>query len=94
MIAGFEFIGLAGGVARRLDYRPISRRTRRARLCRLHGACGCFSSAFLEVQTQSETGHHRAGFAPSGFFVYGPQCLLAIACANLATSAPPPRRSV
>ncbi len=44
------------------------------------------SSVFLfwKIQTQSElliTGLLCA----TGFFVYGPQCLLAIACANLAT---------
>ena len=26
----------------------------------------------------------------AGFFIYGPQCLVGIAAANLATSAPPP----
>jgi len=84
MIAGFELFGLLGAVLggwitdRFLGGRP-------ARACVVYMAlAGMSVLLFWKIQTQSEvliTGLLCA----TGFFVYGPQCLLAIACANLAT---------
>ncbi len=84
MMAGFEIFGLIGAVLggwitdRFLGGRPV-------RACVVYMAlAGVSVMLFWKIQTQSElliTGLLCA----TGFFVYGPQCLLAIACANLAT---------
>jgi sugar phosphate permease len=84
MMAGFEIFGLIGAVLggwitdRYLGGRPV-------RACVVYMAlAGVSVMLFWKIQTQSElliTGLLCA----TGFFVYGPQCLLAIACANLAT---------
>jgi len=84
MIAGFEIFGLIGAVLggwitdRYLGGRPV-------RACVVYMAlAGVSVMLFWKIQTQSElliTGLLCA----TGFFVYGPQCLLAVACANLAT---------
>ena len=84
MIAGFEAFGLIGALLggwitdRFLGSRP-------ARACIVYMALAGVSVLLLwKIQTQSElliTGLLCA----TGFFVYGPQCLLAIACVNLAT---------
>ncbi len=84
MIAGFELFGLIGALLggwvtdRFLGGRAV-------RACVVYMAlAGVSILCFWKIQTQSElliTGLLCA----TGFFVYGPQCLLAIACANLAT---------
>jgi sugar phosphate permease len=84
MIAGFEVFGLIGALLggwitdRFLGGRAVC-------ACVVYMALAVLSVLlFWKVETQSEllmTGLLCA----TGFFVYGPQCLLAIACANLAT---------
>jgi OPA family glycerol-3-phosphate transporter-like MFS transporter/OPA family sugar phosphate sensor protein UhpC-like MFS transporter len=84
MMAGFEAFGAVGPLlggwlaVRFFGGRP-------ARVCVIYMAlAGVSLLLFWKIQTQSEllmTGLLCA----TGFFVYGPQCLLAIACANLAT---------
>jgi len=84
MIAGFEAFGAMGALLggwitdRFLGGRPV-------RACVVYMAlAGVSVLLFWKMQTQSEwliTGLLCA----TGFFVYGPQCLLAIACVNLAT---------
>ncbi len=84
MISGFEAFGLIGALLggwitdRFLGGRP-------ARACVVYMAlAGVSLLLFWKIPAQSElltTGLLCA----TGFFVYGPQCLLAIACANLAT---------
>lgn len=84
MLAGFEAFGglgalLGGWVTDRLFG------GRAARACMIYMALASVSILLLwKLQTQSEwliTGLLCA----AGFFIYGPQCLLAIACVNLAT---------
>ncbi len=84
MIAGFEAFGaiaalLGGWITDRFFG------GRAARACVIYMAlAGVSILLFWKIQTQSEwliTGLLCA----TGFFVYGPQCLLAIACMNLAT---------
>jgi OPA family glycerol-3-phosphate transporter-like MFS transporter/OPA family sugar phosphate sensor protein UhpC-like MFS transporter len=84
MIAGFEVFGLLGALLGGwITDRFLGGRA--ARLCIVYMAlAGVTLFLFWKIQTQSElliTGLLCA----TGFFVYGPQCLLAIACANLAT---------
>jgi OPA family glycerol-3-phosphate transporter-like MFS transporter/OPA family sugar phosphate sensor protein UhpC-like MFS transporter len=84
MIAGFEIFGLIGAVLGGwITDRFLGGRA--ARACVVYMALAGVSVLLLwKIQTQSElliTGLLCA----TGFFVYGPQCLLAIACANLAT---------
>ncbi|HEX3799625.1 MAG TPA: MFS transporter [Verrucomicrobiae bacterium] len=84
MIAGFEVFGLLGAlIGGWITDRFLGGRAVRA--CVFYMAmAGVSVFAFWKIQTQSElliTGLLCA----TGFFVYGPQCLLAIACANLAT---------
>ncbi|HSY17677.1 MAG TPA: MFS transporter [Candidatus Acidoferrales bacterium] len=84
MIAGFEVFGLLGALLGGwITDRFLGGRAGRA--CVVYMAlAGVSVLLFWKVQTQSElviTGLLCA----TGFFVYGPQCLLAIACANLAT---------
>jgi OPA family glycerol-3-phosphate transporter-like MFS transporter/OPA family sugar phosphate sensor protein UhpC-like MFS transporter len=84
MISGFEVFGalgalLGGWIADRFFG------GRAARACVIYMAlAGVSVLLFWKIQTQSAwlmTGLLCA----TGFFVYGPQCLLAIACVNLAT---------
>ncbi len=84
MITGFEVFGLLGALAGGwITDRFLGGRA--ARLCIVYMAlAGVSLFLFWKIHTQSElliTGLLCA----TGFFVYGPQCLLAIACANLAT---------
>ena len=84
MIAGFEMFGLLGALLGGwITDRFLGGRAVRA--CVVYMALAGVSVLLLwKIQTQSEwliTGLLCA----TGFFVYGPQCLLAIACANLAT---------
>ena len=84
MLSGFEVCGFAGAMLGGwLSDRCLGGRT--ARACVAYMAlAGLSVFLFWKTHTQSElviTGLLCA----TGFFVYGPQCLLAIACANLAT---------
>jgi OPA family glycerol-3-phosphate transporter-like MFS transporter/OPA family sugar phosphate sensor protein UhpC-like MFS transporter len=84
MIAGFEIFGLIGALLGGwITDRFLGGRAVRA--CVVYMAlAGVSVLMFWKIQTQSElliTGLLCA----TGFFIYGPQCLLAIACANLAT---------
>ncbi len=84
MIAGFEVFGLVGALLGGwITDRFLGGRA--ARACVVYMAlAGVSVFLFWKIPTQSEwfiTGLLCA----TGFFVYGPQCLLAIACANLAT---------
>ena len=84
MIAGFEAFGLLGALLGGwLTDRFLGGRA--ARACVVYMAlAGVSVLLFWRIPAQSElltTGLLCA----TGFFVYGPQCLLAIACANLAT---------
>jgi OPA family glycerol-3-phosphate transporter-like MFS transporter/OPA family sugar phosphate sensor protein UhpC-like MFS transporter len=84
MIAGFEVFGLLGAlIGGWLTDRFLGGRAGRACVVYMTLA-GVSVLLFWKIETQSElliTGLLCA----TGFFVYGPQCLLAIACANLAT---------
>jgi sugar phosphate permease len=84
MLFGFELFGAAGALLGGwFTDRFLGGRA--ARACVLYMALAGVSVLLLwKIQTQSElltTGLLCA----TGFFVYGPQCLLAIACVNLAT---------
>ena len=84
MIAGFEAFGAVGALLGGwITDRFLGGRA--ARACVVYMALAGVSVLLLwKIQTQSElliTGLLCA----TGFFVYGPQCLLAIACVNLAT---------
>ena len=84
MIAGFELFGAAGALLGGwITDRFLGGRA--ARACVIYMAlAGVCILTLWKIQTQSElllTGLLCA----TGFFVYGPQCLLAIACVNLAT---------
>ena len=84
MVAGFEFCGLFGAIiGGYLTDRYF--RGRAIPICLafmiLAGVCVFL---FLKIPAQSEiTTATLLGF--TGFFVYGPQCLLAVTAANLAT---------
>jgi OPA family glycerol-3-phosphate transporter-like MFS transporter/OPA family sugar phosphate sensor protein UhpC-like MFS transporter len=84
MIAGFEVFGAVGALLGGwITDRFFGGRA--ARVCVAYMALAGVSVLLLwKIPTQSEwliTGLLCA----TGFFVYGPQCLLAIACVNLAT---------
>jgi len=84
MIAGFEAFGaIAALIGGWITDRFFGGRA--GRVCVFYMAlAGVFLVIFWKIHTQSEwlmTGVLCA----TGFFVYGPQCLLAIACMNLAT---------
>lgn len=84
MVAGFEVFGLIGALLGGwITDRFLGGRA--ARACVVYMAlAGVSLLLFWKIPNQSElltTGLLCA----TGFFVYGPQCLLAIACANLAT---------
>jgi sugar phosphate permease len=84
MLSGFEAFGALGAILGGwMTHRFFGERA--ARTCVIYMAlAGISILLFWRVQTQSEwlmTGLLCA----TGFFIYGPQCLLAIACVNLAT---------
>ena len=84
MVAGFEGFGAVGALLGGwMTDRFFGGRA--ARACVIYMAlAGVSILLFWKIQTQSEwliTGLLCA----TGFFVYGPQCLLAVACASLAT---------
>ncbi|MGO8836085.1 MAG: MFS transporter [Limisphaerales bacterium] len=84
MLSGFEAFGLLGALLGGwITDRFLGGRA--ARACVIYMAlAGVSVLLFWKIRTQSElliTGLLCA----IGFFVYGPQCLLAVACANLAT---------
>lgn len=84
MLSGFEAFGAIGAILGGwITHRFFGERA--ARTCLVYMAlAGISVLLFWKIQTQSEwvmTGLLCA----TGFFVYGPQCLLAIACVNLAT---------
>jgi sugar phosphate permease len=84
MLAGFEAFGAFGALAGGwISDRYLGGRA--ARTCVIYMALAGVSLLLLwKIQTQSElviTGLLCA----TGFFIYGPQCLLAVACVKLAT---------
>jgi OPA family glycerol-3-phosphate transporter-like MFS transporter/OPA family sugar phosphate sensor protein UhpC-like MFS transporter len=84
MISGFEVFGLLGALLGGwITDRFLGGRA--ARACVVYMAlAGVSVLLFWKIHTQSQlliTGL----LCSTGFFVYGPQCLLAISCANLAT---------
>lgn len=84
MLSGFEAFGALGAIfGGWVTHRFFGERA--ARTCVIYMAlAGISILLFWQIQTQSEwvmTGLLCA----TGFFVYGPQCLLAAACVNLAT---------
>jgi OPA family glycerol-3-phosphate transporter-like MFS transporter/OPA family sugar phosphate sensor protein UhpC-like MFS transporter len=84
MIAGFEVFGFIGAMLGGwLSDRFLGGRTVRA--CVVYMAlAGVSLWLFWKIPTQSKL-LTTSLLCAIGFFVYGPQCLLAIACANLAT---------
>ena len=84
MVAGFEFGGLFGALfGGWITDRFL--RGRAVRACLIYMLlAGVSIFVFWKVTTESEV--LMAGIlAAAGFFIYGPQCLLAVAAANLAT---------
>jgi sugar phosphate permease len=84
MLSGFEAFGAAGALLGGwISDRYLGGRA--ARTCVIYMALAGVSVFLLwKIQTSSEwliTGLLCA----TGFFIYGPQCLLAVACVNLAT---------
>jgi len=84
MLAGFEVFGALGALfGGWVTDRFLGGRA--ARACIVYMALAGVSILLLwKVQTQSEL-IISGLLCATGFFVYGPQCLLAIACASLAT---------
>lgn len=84
MIAGFEAFGLLGALLGGwITDRFLGGRA--ARACVIYMAlAGVSVFLFWKIPARSEW-LTTAVLCATGFFVYGPQCLLAIACANLAT---------
>jgi phosphoglycerate transporter family protein len=84
MIAGFEVFGFIGAMfGGWFSDRFLGGRTVRA--CVVYMAlAGVSLFLFWKIPTQSRL-LTTSLLCAIGFFVYGPQCLLAIACANLAT---------
>src|SRR5277367_122050 len=84
MIAGFEVFGFIGAMfGGWFSDRFLGGRTVRA--CVVYMAlAGVSVLLFWKIPTQSRL-LTTSLLCAIGFFVYGPQCLLAIACANLAT---------
>src|SRR5437588_1213505 len=84
MVAGFEFGGLLGALfGGWITDRFL--RGRAVRVCLVYMMlAGVSIFVFWKVSLQSEV--LMAGIlAAAGFFIYGPQCLLAVTAANLAT---------
>lgn len=84
MLAGFEVFGFAGAMfGGWFSDRFLGGRTVRA--CVIYMAlAGVSVLLFWKIPDQSKL-LSTGLLCAIGFFVYGPQCLLAIACANLAT---------
>ncbi len=84
LVAGFEFGGLLGALfGGWITDRFL--RGRAVRVCFVYMLlAGVSIFVFWEISVQSEI--LMAGIlAAAGFFIYGPQCLLAVTAANLAT---------
>ena len=84
MLSGFEAFGAAGALLGGwVSDRYLGGRA--ARTCVIYMALAGVSVFLLwKVQTSSEL-LITALLCATGFFIYGPQCLLAVACVNLAT---------
>ncbi len=84
MVAGFEFFGLIGAlVGGWLTDRYFGGRA--VRVCLIYMIlAGVSIFLFWRIPGQSELST-AALLGAAGFFIYGPQCLLAVAAANLAT---------
>ena len=84
MIAGFELFGLVGALLGGwITDRLLGGRA--ARACVVYMALAGVSVLLLWKIPPSSELLTTGLLCATGFFVYGPQCLLAIACANLAT---------
>ena len=84
MVAGFEFFGLIGAlIGGWLTDRYFGGRA--VRVCLIYMIlAGVSIFLFWRIPGQSELST-AALLGAAGFFIYGPQCLLAVAAANLAT---------
>jgi len=84
MVAGFEFFGLIGAlIGGWLTDKYFGGRA--VRVCLIYMILtGVSIFLFWRIPGQSELGT-AALLGAAGFFIYGPQCLLAVAAANLAT---------
>lgn len=84
MVGGFEFCGLLGAILGGwLTDRWFGGRA--VRVCLIYMMlAGISVFLFWKIPGQSELGT-AALLGAAGFFIYGPQCLLAVAAANLAT---------
>jgi len=84
MVAGFEFFGLFGAVVGGwLTDKYFGGRA--VRVCLIYMLlAGVSVFLFWRIPGQSEIST-AALLGAAGFFIYGPQCLLAVAAANLAT---------
>ena len=84
MVVAFEVFGLTGAIiGGRLTDRFLGGRA--ARMCLIYMVLACVAIViFWKVQVESQL-LTTAMLAAIGFLVYGPQCLLAVAAANLAT---------
>lgn len=84
MVAGFEFFGLIGAlIGGWLTDRYFGGRA--VRVCLIYMIlAGVSIFLFWKIPGQSELST-AALLGAAGFFIYGPQCLLAVAAANLAT---------
>ena len=84
MVAGFEFFGLVGAlVGGWITDKYFGGRALRVCLIYMMMA-GVSVFLFWKLPAQSELST-AALLGAAGFFIYGPQCLLAVAAANLAT---------
>jgi OPA family glycerol-3-phosphate transporter-like MFS transporter/OPA family sugar phosphate sensor protein UhpC-like MFS transporter len=84
MVGGFEFCGLLGAlIGGWLTDRWFGGRA--VRVCLIYMIlAGVSVFLFWKIPGQSELGTATL-LGAAGFFIYGPQCLLAVAAANLAT---------
>jgi OPA family glycerol-3-phosphate transporter-like MFS transporter/OPA family sugar phosphate sensor protein UhpC-like MFS transporter len=84
MVAGFEFFGLVGALMGGwLTDKYFGGRA--IRVCLIYMIlAGVSVFLFWRLPAQSELST-AALLGAAGFFIYGPQCLLAVAAANLAT---------
>lgn len=84
MVAGFEFFGLIGAlIGGWLTDKHFEGRA--VRVCLIYMIlAGVSIFLFWRIPGQSELST-AALLGAAGFFIYGPQCLLAVAAANLAT---------
>ncbi|MEP6570284.1 MAG: MFS transporter [Acidobacteriota bacterium] len=84
MVGGFEFCGLFGAIVGGwLTDKYFGGRA--VRVCLIYMIlCGISVFLFWKIPGQSELATASL-LGAAGFFIYGPQCLLAVAAANLAT---------